>query len=74
MISFQLTTAGMDSNSISREMRLLFSDEVFMQLLDVDKLMSPPEGSGGGVGGGAQASGGFINTLVRRLKRVVSPI
>jgi len=60
---------GMDSASISREMRLLFTDEVFMQLLDVDKLMSPgAEGSGGG------GSGGFINTLVRRLKRVVSPM
>ena len=57
---------GVDSATISREMRLLFTDEVFMQLLDVDKLLAPP---GGAAGGG----GGFISTIVRRLKRIVTP-
>ena len=49
-------------------MRLLFNDEVFLQLPDVNKLLSLPEGSGGGL------VVFFINTLLWRLTRVVSPM
>ena len=59
---------GVDSSTIGREMRLLFTDEVFIQLLDVDKLVAPPGGAAA-----AGGSGGFISTIVRRLKRIVAP-
>jgi len=58
---------GLDSANITRELRSVFTDEVFMQLLDVDKLLVPSTPGGDAVGGG------FINTLVRRLKRIVAP-
>ena len=50
------------ANVIKGDMGVLLTDEFFMKLLDVDKLY------------GANFSGsglqGFINTLVRRLKRI----
>ena len=51
------------ANTIKGDVSLILSDEFFMKLLDVDKLY------GANLNHGVK---GFINTLVRRLKRVSS--
>ena len=56
---------GVDSsaNMIKGDVGLILTDEFFMKLLDVDKLYAANLNHG---------VKGFINTLVRRLKRVSS--
>ena len=56
---------GVDTsaNMIKGDVSLILTDEFFMKLLDVDKLYTANLNHG---------VKGFINTLVRRLKRVSS--
>jgi len=62
------------SGGVGRELRLLFTDDVFMQLLDVDKLYNNNNFSSNNMIQQQQQPGpqGFINTLVRRLKRITN--